>query len=287
MFKPQSDFNLEKNVSAWRRQLLAAGITSTDTVNELESHLREDFRALVSAGEPEAEAFRHALARLGTPSEVRVEFTKLGKGEEGGMRAIAILWLGAMAAMAIFLSGRVFDGRMNFVVYLHILTVTAGYGMALLLGGVGIYELLRQRLGRVLSTRRESFVRPARMFSACAAILVIAGTVLGMFVSRRLFGNYWGWDPKEIGALCVIGWFLAIWVMPLYGWLSDRAALLMSVGGNIVVMLAWFGAGIMDHNERVPAGKVGYWPLAIGVGVHLCVIALGAVQKPTGAEAGN
>lgn len=46
-------FNLEQSIADWRRQMLATGIKTPAPLDELESHLREDIGALVSAGEPE------------------------------------------------------------------------------------------------------------------------------------------------------------------------------------------------------------------------------------------
>jgi hypothetical protein len=36
-------FNLEQSIAEWRQQMLAAGIKTPATLNELESHLREEF----------------------------------------------------------------------------------------------------------------------------------------------------------------------------------------------------------------------------------------------------
>jgi hypothetical protein len=280
MFK--SKFNLEEKIADWRKQMLAAGITGPDTLEELESHLREDFRALVLTGEADFEAFGHALARLGAPRDVRVEFKKLTNGEDRQLKTVAILWLGAVAAMALvlFLSRGLFRVRLNLILYLHILTVTLGYVTALLLGLGGIYQLFRERFQARLPIGNRLFARAAQRFSLVSATLVIAAVVLGTFASRQIFGSYWRWDPKEIGGVCVVGWFLAMATMQHYGWLNDRSAILMCVGGNIVVALAWFGAGIMDYNERMHGhGGASYWPLAICVGVHLCFIGMGIAAE--------
>jgi hypothetical protein len=72
-------FDLERAISEWRRQMLAAGIKKPMTLDELESHLREDIHAFVSAGKSADEAFRLAVSRLGGPGPLLTEFNKLKK----------------------------------------------------------------------------------------------------------------------------------------------------------------------------------------------------------------
>src|ERR1700722_18301978 len=69
-------FDLEKQISRWRQQMLAAGIKSPMPLEEWESHLREDISHLVSSGQSEATAFEIAVARVGNPGTVGTEFKK-------------------------------------------------------------------------------------------------------------------------------------------------------------------------------------------------------------------
>src|SRR5580658_8480513 len=106
-------FNLERSITEWRRQMLAAGIKSPRPLDELESHLREDVRALVSAGEPEDRAFELAVGRLGSPDSVQTEFNKLKGAKIRPVKIGSVLWFGAVIATAAFLSGGLFAGRLN------------------------------------------------------------------------------------------------------------------------------------------------------------------------------
>jgi hypothetical protein len=50
----------------------------------------------------------------------------------------------------------------------------------------------------------------------------------------------------------------------------------MSVGGNVIVSLAWFGAAfIVSNHGRSHNGMPSYWPLALFVGINLCFIMMG------------
>jgi len=72
-------FNLEQSISEWRRQMQSAGVRNPDIVDELESHLREDWARRVQSGESEEQAFEGAVQGLGQASLLEHEFAKLVK----------------------------------------------------------------------------------------------------------------------------------------------------------------------------------------------------------------
>ena len=63
-------FDLESEIKQWRAELARTGLSSGEVVDELESHLREDFRRQVSAGETEERAFQFWFRA----SEIRPRF---------------------------------------------------------------------------------------------------------------------------------------------------------------------------------------------------------------------
>src|SRR5262245_6838352 len=71
-------FNLEQSISAWRRQMESAGVKNPDIVDELESHLRDDWARRVQSGESEEQAFEGAVRGVGQASLLQHEFAKLG-----------------------------------------------------------------------------------------------------------------------------------------------------------------------------------------------------------------
>lgn len=70
-------FNLEQSISEWRGQMLSAGVRNPDIVDELESHLREDWARRVQSGESEEQAFEGAVQGVGQASLLQHEFAKL------------------------------------------------------------------------------------------------------------------------------------------------------------------------------------------------------------------
>jgi hypothetical protein len=70
-------FNLEQSISEWRGQMLSAGVKNPDIVDELESHLREDWARRVESGESEEQACEGAVQGVGQASLLKHEFAKL------------------------------------------------------------------------------------------------------------------------------------------------------------------------------------------------------------------
>lgn len=70
-------FNLEQSISEWRGQMLSAGVKNPEIVDELESHLREDWARRVESGESEEQALAGAVQGVGQASLLKHEFAKL------------------------------------------------------------------------------------------------------------------------------------------------------------------------------------------------------------------
>ena len=269
-------FDPEPSITEWRRQMLAAGLKTGRRLDELESHLREEISALKSAGASEAVAFEQAVARLGSPHSVYAEFNKIRVGHLWPVKIGWALWLAATLLLAGGLMRSLLAGRLNLLLGAHVLSVTAGYGGAMLLGGFGILYVVWGRSGRLSPARRQSLNRAVHRFGPLAAGLVIVGLLLGMLWSRRNLGRYWGWDPKEIGGLCASAWLVALVVMQRYGRLRDRAVMLLGIGGSTVVNLAWFGGNLWDNHRRLRAyGSETGWLLAVLLGIHLVFLVMG------------
>ncbi|HEX3720808.1 MAG TPA: hypothetical protein VH595_22890 [Verrucomicrobiae bacterium] len=61
-------FDLEKAVTEWRRHMIAGGLTNSDTLDELESHLRDDVNRRIRAGVAPRDAFESAVQEIGPGS---------------------------------------------------------------------------------------------------------------------------------------------------------------------------------------------------------------------------
>ena len=69
-------FDLDRAIADWRRQLRAAGFKPSETLDELESHLREDAEARMRSGLTAEQAFVAAVREIGSAKSLKCEFEK-------------------------------------------------------------------------------------------------------------------------------------------------------------------------------------------------------------------
>ena len=139
----------------------------------------------------------------------------------------------------------------NFWLATHVVVVTLGYASTFMAGLLGIaYVLLglftpllkyksgRMELGEALAKMVYGIVCFATLFS-------FTGTVLGGIWADQSWGRFWGWDPKENGALLIVLWNAAILHARWGGMIRERGLMNMAVFGNIVTGWSWFGVNML------------------------------------------
>ena len=275
--KSNNRFDLEKVIAQWRQQMLAAGIKAPSTLQELESHLREDIGNLVAAGNPEAAAFQMAVSRVGSPAALMAEY-KLAKSGSS-LSVIGLLtWAGLAAILAAVLLSRWVEGKCGLLLTAHVFSLTTGYGTALLAGGFGMCLIGAQRWGFVLGGQANALNRAIGRYTQISAVLVAVGLLLGMLWSKQNRGWFLGSDPRAIASVCVAAWLVAFSLVQKLTSTGNLGLARLSLVGNLIVGLAWFGVGASIHGY----GIGGYWPLNVLLGVHLLFLAMSVVpgSKP-------
>jgi ABC-type transport system involved in cytochrome c biogenesis permease subunit len=130
----------------------------------------------------------------------------------------------------------------NFWLTVHVLCITAGYGLCLITSLMGHYMLLQRAQHKPFETIHDT-MKTMAIFSL---LFVTVGTILGGLWADQSWGRFWGWDPKENGALLIILWL--VWL--LHGRVSkhlDRLAYAAGMAAlSIIVVLAWFGVNLLN-----------------------------------------
>jgi ABC-type transport system involved in cytochrome c biogenesis permease subunit len=75
--------------------------------------------------------------------------------------------------------------------------------------------------------------------------LSFTGTVLGGLWADVSWGRFWGWDPKENGALLIVIWCALILHARWGGLVKQRGIAVLAVLGNIVTAWSWFGTNLL------------------------------------------
>jgi ABC-type transport system involved in cytochrome c biogenesis permease subunit len=148
----------------------------------------------------------------------------------------------------------------------HVISVTLGY-VATLVGGVlGMGYLMSGWLGKGDQTMRDLY---RCCYGACCfgILFSFVGTVLGGLWADDSWGRFWGWDPKENGALLIVIWNALMLHARWDGMVGARGFASLAIGGNIVTAWSWFGTnelGIGFHSYGFTSGVLMYLSLFIG-----------------------
>jgi cytochrome c assembly protein len=238
---------LEQLIAEWRKTMMTAPNVGRETLDELENHLRENLDQLVRSGMTEAEAFQRAVTQLGAAPTIASEFQKLDQWAWLPVKVITGIGVLVALAMPILLIIRFDSGQLSFLLASHVFMVTLGYTTTFLVGALGICFVGQRCFSDFSPWRVRSLTRVTFMLGFVAAGLTAIGVVLGMVWAKAEWGRYWAWDVKEIGGFAVIVWQACFLFAHRFACGSARGILVMSLLGNIVVSLAWFGANLVSH----------------------------------------
>ena len=103
------------------------------------------------------------------------------------------------------------------------------------------------------------------------------GTVLGGLWADDSWGRFWGWDPKENGALIIVLWNALILHARWGGMVGARGLAVLAVLGNITTSWSWFGVnelGIGLHSYGFTEGVLLYLGLFALSQVVVAIIGL-------------
>ena len=155
--------------------------------------------------------------------------------------------------------------------------VTLGYSSVALAGFLGIIYILRGLFTTSFNeTTASSLSRMMYGITCFATLFSFVGTILGGIWADQSWGRFWGWDPKENGALLIVLWNAIILHARWGGFIRERGLAVMSVFGNIVVSLSWFGVNMLG----VGLHSYGFMDQAFGtlmtfIAIQLVIMALG------------
>lgn len=152
----------------------------------------------------------------------------------------------------------------NYWLTTHVITITLGYAAGLLAAFLSTGYVLMRGLsldGEDLALRR-SLTRVVYGMVCFTCFLSLVGTVLGGIWANDSWGRFWGWDPKENGALLIVLWTLAILHARLGGFLREWGLHLASVFTAVIVTFSWWHVnflGVGLHNYGFTAGQDTIW----------------------------
>jgi ABC-type transport system involved in cytochrome c biogenesis permease subunit len=135
----------------------------------------------------------------------------------------------------------------NFWLATHVVTITIGYGAAFLAGTIAIAYTLRKHLAVHPQEATGQALADTVYGVLCFALLFsFVGTVLGGIWADQSWGRFWGWDPKENGALLIVLWNALVLHARWGGYAKERGVMAMAIVGNVITAMAWFGVNLLN-----------------------------------------
>lgn len=154
----------------------------------------------------------------------------------------------------------------NYWLSIHVTTVNIGYAAGLLAAAFsGVYLV-----ARLFDPRREdkelfsTLTRCAYGIVCFGLFFSLVGTVLGGLWANDSWGRFWGWDPKENGALMIVLAFLIILHARVGGYVKEFGLhFLTLLTGNIVVF-SWWHVNLLGVGLHSYGFTSGILPIIIG-----------------------
>lgn len=129
----------------------------------------------------------------------------------------------------------------NFWLGTHVLCITMGYAFCLMTSMCAHVWLFSKARGE----SGNGMIVPLKILAILSLLFTAVGTILGGIWADQSWGRFWGWDPKENGALLIVLWL--IWL--LHGQIGGQLSRALFVAGlaalSMIVALAWFGVNLL------------------------------------------
>lgn len=167
----------------------------------------------------------------------------------------------------------------NFWLATHVVVITFGYSATFFAGILAVIYIFLGFFTKLLTEERGKALEGMVYGIVCFALLFsFVGTVLGGIWADQSWGRFWGWDPKENGALLIVIWN-AIILHARWGKLvGSQGIMIAAVFGNIVTAWSWFGTNMLGvglHSYGF-MDQAFFWLVAFAF-FMLMIMAIGAI----------
>ncbi|HSY54611.1 MAG TPA: cytochrome c biogenesis protein CcsA [Opitutaceae bacterium] len=167
----------------------------------------------------------------------------------------------------------------NFWLATHVVVVTTGYASTFLAGILALIYIFRGVFTQSLDkATADALARMVYGIVCFATLFSFVGTILGGIWADQSWGRFWGWDPKENGALIIVLWNATILHARWGGLVKQRGLMCLAVFGNIVTSWSWFGVnmlGIGLHSYGFTQAT--FWWLIGFIASQLAIIAIASL----------
>ena len=171
----------------------------------------------------------------------------------------------------------------NFWLATHVVIITVGYAATFVAGILALLYLVLGMATPTLDRPKARLITQMVYGTICFALLFsFVGTVLGGIWADQSWGRFWGWDPKENGAVLIV-MMNALTLHAKWGrMVKERGLMVLAVAGNIVTAWSWFGTNLLGvglHSYGFMEGAMMNLMLFCFVNLMVMAIALAVPTK--------
>jgi ABC-type transport system involved in cytochrome c biogenesis permease subunit len=166
--------------------------------------------------------------------------------------------------------------RSNFWLGTHVICINIGYSAAIL-GGVIAHLFIFSCFFNVGSKDfRKSVTRMVYGVTCFGLLFALVGTVLGGVWANDSWGRFWGWDPKENGALMICIGAIILLHARMGGYIKELGINIMAVLILMITVFSWWHVNQLEtglHSYGFTSGIM-FW-LFIVYAIESAVMTLG------------
>jgi ABC-type transport system involved in cytochrome c biogenesis permease subunit len=161
----------------------------------------------------------------------------------------------------------------------HVVGEALGYSAMFLAGLIGIIYIFRGLFSTSFDEATSKSLGRMMYGVVCFATLFsLVATILGGIWADQSWGRFWGWDPKENGALLIVLWNAIVLHARWGGYARERGLAVLAVFGNVITSLSWFGVNMLG----VGLHSYGFMDRAFGpligfIASQLAIMGLGMI----------
>lgn len=170
----------------------------------------------------------------------------------------------------------------NFWLATHVTTINIGYAAGFVAALLGcVWLLIRAlHLSHPAAPLAKAVIRMNYGVVCFALMFAVVGTILGGVWANDSWGRFWGWDPKENGALLICLAQVALLHARFSGMVRDFGFATWSALSGCVVLFSWFHTNLLGvglHNYGFSSGlHNAVWS---GYAFLIGVVLVGAVDR--------
>ncbi len=149
----------------------------------------------------------------------------------------------------------------NFWLATHVPLINLGYSASMVAAIASMVYFIRRLFGNITEgdATARSITRMSYGFLGAGLFLSLVGTVLGGIWANDSWGRFWGWDPKENGALMIVLMILIILHARLGGYIREIGLHACNLVLGCITVFSWFGTNQLGVGLHAYGFTDGVW----------------------------